>query len=332
MSKISLVSEDKTLGSSSLTFKISGDDINYIIMNTIRRTIFSEIPIYAFAEFKFEKNTSIFHNNYLKARMSNPPVWGIDNDIDFIKVEHIEEKAQSKEEAEPDSNDEIVMDTNEKAFIPSSLKQLTMYVNYKNKTSSIVDVTTDHANFYYDEKKIDSPYKHPFQIVKLQPEQEIVMTGMTKLGNEQQNVFYSAVSCVYYKQIDDNTFDFSVESRGQISERRILHVALLHIDKRLKHFYELFEKDFVPNEDDPSTGTIIMNDEDNTMGNLISRGLQLHKDISYADYKLEHPLVRKVFWDYKLKSTKTPIKKIVKEVVDNYIDLFEDIKKKLSKI
>ena len=63
-----IIQHEKELGNSRLDCKISGPNINYIIANTIRRTIFNDIPIYAFSEFKFDKNTSIFHNNYLKLR------------------------------------------------------------------------------------------------------------------------------------------------------------------------------------------------------------------------------------------------------------------------
>jgi DNA-directed RNA polymerase subunit L len=206
-----------------------------------------------------------------------------------------------------------------------------MYVNHKNKTNNVIDVTSNDANFYYNEKKIISPYKVPFQIVKLQPGQELIMTAVTKLGTEMDNVFHSAVGCVFYKQIDDNTFEFTLESRGQITERRILLVALLNIEKRIKHFYELFEKEFVVDESDPLLGVIIMNDEDHTLGNLISRGLQKHKQISYAGYKLEHPLVRKVYWEYKL-AGKHDIKKIVKDVVDYYLEIVENMKKQFQKI
>ena len=74
----------KELGNSRLDFKMSGPNINYIVANTIRRTIFSDIPVYAFNEFKFEKNTSVFHNNYLKLRLRHMPVWGIENTVEYI--------------------------------------------------------------------------------------------------------------------------------------------------------------------------------------------------------------------------------------------------------
>ena len=88
ISKINMSVNDQsnTLGDSLLNFKISGSNIDYIIVNTLRRTIFSDIPIYAFSVFNFEKNTSIFHNNYLKLRLQHMPIWSIKNTVDFIET------------------------------------------------------------------------------------------------------------------------------------------------------------------------------------------------------------------------------------------------------
>jgi DNA-directed RNA polymerase alpha subunit len=62
------------LGESCLKFKLEGTPIDYIVANTIRRTMLADIPIYAFSDFKFDKNTSVLHNDYLKNRFRNLPV------------------------------------------------------------------------------------------------------------------------------------------------------------------------------------------------------------------------------------------------------------------
>ena len=41
-----IIKYNKDLGNSILELKIKGKNINYIIINTIRRTILSDIPIY----------------------------------------------------------------------------------------------------------------------------------------------------------------------------------------------------------------------------------------------------------------------------------------------
>lgn len=317
---LKVINKETELGNTRLEFKISGDNINYIIANTIRRTIMSDIPIYAFGEFKFEKNSSIFHNNYLKLRLQQMPIWSIDNTIEYL--DNVEENKISVIEEDEDKDfDEIQLEIEKKTV--STLKRLTMYISSQNQTNDIITVTTNDAKFYYNEKQIASPYKIPIPIVKLQPKQEIIFSAITKVGCEQEDTMFSAVSICTYKQINEHEFDFIIESRGQINEKRILQVAIININRKIKNFLKLIEeKDFKSNE---NNGVIITNNEDHTLGNIITRGMQQHEDISFAGYNLPHPLAKKVHFHYKL--AKGNIKKVVKDVVNYYEELFTQINK-----
>jgi hypothetical protein len=64
-----------------LNLIISGKDVNYVIINTLRRLVMSSIPIYAFHhdDMRFDTNTSIFNNDMLKDRFRNIPIFNIDN-------------------------------------------------------------------------------------------------------------------------------------------------------------------------------------------------------------------------------------------------------------
>lgn len=322
---------ETNLGDSRLEFKISGSNIDYIIANTIRRTIFADVPIFAFNQFTFEKNSSIFHNNYIKLRLQQMPVWGIENTVDFIDLKmnnNFENKDNDNDADELNKNNDDNIDMNlEKDLNFSTLKQLTMYVNMKNKTNDILSVSTKDAKFYFDEKQITSPYKFPVLLVKLQPNQEIIFSAITNIGTEAQNAMYSPVSVVFYKQINDNMFDFCLESRGQINEKNILLVAIKNIDKRVNNLLKYLLNEFKNNKDidyTKSEGTIIISGEDNTLGNLIARGMQQHESISFAGYNLPHPLGGKVHFTYKLKKG-GHIKKIMEDVCNYYIELFSKI-------
>lgn len=319
----------KELGNSRLDFKISGPNINYIITNTIRRTIFSDIPTYAFNEFKFEKNTSVFHNNYLKLRLRHMPVWGIENTVEFIDYNiklNTNELEDIPEEAADDDNIELNV---EKNLNTSNLKQFTMYINAKNKSNDIMTVSTADAKFYYDEKQIQSPYKNPIPIVKLQPGQEIVFSAITKLGTEHEDAMFSAACIAAYKEVKSDEFDFFIESRGQLDEKRIMYVAMINIERRIRYFIKLLNEDKAnqdSNSENKLEGQIIVSNEDHTLGNLIARGLQLHPKVAFAGYNLPHPLAKKVHFHYKLEKP-GDIKQIINEVVDYYSDIFSQIKK-----
>ena len=65
---------DKEMNNSRLELNLKGKNLNYVVLNTLRRTIFSDVPIYAFDKITINKNTSIFNNNYMKLRIENLPV------------------------------------------------------------------------------------------------------------------------------------------------------------------------------------------------------------------------------------------------------------------
>ena len=81
---LSKIVYNNEINNSKLEFNISGNNINDIVMNTLRRVAFESVPIFAFNEFNFDKNTSIYHNTKLKLRLENMPVWGIKNKVDYI--------------------------------------------------------------------------------------------------------------------------------------------------------------------------------------------------------------------------------------------------------
>ena len=102
-----VIKYNKNLGNNKLELKIKGKNINHVIINTIRRTILTNIPIYAFNDFNFTTNESIFNNNYIKLRLSNMPVWGISNKIDkFI----LENKSQLDNTIDDEDNNDLIID------------------------------------------------------------------------------------------------------------------------------------------------------------------------------------------------------------------------------
>jgi DNA-directed RNA polymerase subunit L len=330
---LKVLNKETELGNSRLEFKISGPNVDYIVANTIRRTIMADVPIYAFGEFKFEKNSSVFHNNYIKLRLKHMPVWTIENSVDFLeKIKAVPSTFNDMEtigEENDEDGDKVQLEV-EKTLNSSTLKQLTMYINTKNKTNEIVTVTTNDAKFYYDEKQITSPYKVPIPIVKLQPGQEIAFSAITKIGTEEEDTMFTPICICVYKQVNNNEFDFVIESRGQIIEKRIVQVALINIERKLRNFNKLLTENKATTEpEDKQSGLIIVNNEDHTLGNLISRGMQQHSKVSFAGYNLPHPLGKKVNFHYKLESN-GEIKSVINDVVDYYSEVFSQIKKSID--
>jgi DNA-directed RNA polymerase subunit L len=314
---------DKTYGNTRLELNVKGQNIDYVVMNTIRRSILSYIPNYAFTEFNFKKNDSIFNNNYLKLRIKNIPVWGIENNIEtFVPKKKIIEKTIIEEPMmENNINDDIDTNYESTQLNTSTLNQLTMFVDYKSNEKDVISVTTDHAKFYYAEKQIESPYKHPIQLVKLQPNQTITFSVITTIGIEQQDSIYSVVSVCCYKEIIENEFEFIVESRGLLTEKRIIHVAIINIINKLKTIFENISNKI---DNKKKKGEIVIINEDNTMGNLISHGMKQHKEIKFAGYNIPHLLEDRVIIHYELEDN-GKLLNVLNDVTDYYIKLFDKI-------
>jgi DNA-directed RNA polymerase subunit L len=291
MSKI--ISQDKELFNSKMEINIEGKDINHVVANTIRRTIFSKIPIFSFTEFEIKENTSIFNNDQLELRLKNMAIIGVKNDLVFL---------------------------NEDEALPS-LKQLTMYINYHNTSENIYSVTTDDVQFYYGGDKIDKLYKTPITLIKLQKNQKIKLSAITTVSTEESSPLksiFSPVSVCYYNEEKDTKFTFVIESRGQLSETEIFNRAIDNINKDLDNLYEL-----IPDKN-PQKSSILLDNYDHTFGNLIARGLQDNSDIEFASYNMPHPLDNKIKINYNLK--KGELKSTIKGIVSDYKKLFTKLK------
>jgi DNA-directed RNA polymerase subunit L len=317
------VLHDKTKGFSRLEFDITGKEVNYVIMNTLRRIVLSDIPIYAYSEFIFNKNNSIFHNNFIKNQIKNLPVWGIDNKIEFYEKIKVYNNDVNNEIEDLEDNVELSVD---KKINSTSLEQLTMYVEYNNKSNDIITVTTEHAKFYFAQKQISNPYPTPIQLVKLQPTQNINFTAVTSIGIEKENAIFSPVSICVYEEKKENEFRFIIESKGQITEKVILHRAIINLNKNIESILNQFIENLDNNE---LSGQIEIKNEDHTIGNLITCGLQNHKNVTFASYHLPHPLEKRVIIEYKLKSGK--FKDVLKEVINEYIELYDKLNKLIEK-
>lgn len=320
--KVSKLEEEKKLGFSFLRLNLKGSDVNHVITNSMKRIIQSDIPIYSFTDFNITKNSSVFNNNYIKNHLQNIPIWGIENNIDeFIVAENNSEEEFS--EATGLVNDDIDLSV-EKNVDTSALNKLTMYLDFKNNSKEIITVTTDNAKFYYKEVLIDSPYYNPVQIVKLQPDQEIKLDARADLGTEEISGIFAATSACYFKENSENDYEFIIESRGQLKEKRILEISLNILMKKLKKFNENLPKN------KGMEGVIVTEKEDHTLGNIISHGMRIHSSVQFSGYNTPHPLKKEIHFHYKL--TSGNINSIIKDVVSYYENIFEILKEKIKKI
>jgi len=330
------LSQEKELFNSRLEVEITGKEIDHVIINTLRRIILSEVPVYCWDEFEINKNESTFNNSQLRLFLRNIPVIGItDIPKKVPKVKKVNANANANDDEEDDEEmrqdlkgmigiDDI--DTEDKVKVDgSSLNQMSFYLNYHNKTNEIVSVTTNDAQFYYQGKEIKSPYPNPIILVKLQPTQQINLTAKTRLSNEKDNGRFSATSLCAFNELDKNKYKFFLESRGLYSEKDLLVLSCELINTKMERISKLFP------ETDIEEGEIRIPKEDYTIGNLLSHGLNQLDEVGYATYLKKHPLDNEIFIKVGLKKS-TSMKKLVDKVVKNYTEVFNKLSKEFQKI
>lgn len=305
-------------GFSRIILNFSGKDVNHVLINSLRRIVLSEIPIFAFDEFTINTNTSVFNNNYIKSHIKNIPVWGIENKIDEIDPSLIEEKIEEEvfDQQRGVIQDDVELDVSTN-MDSSSLKKLTMYLEKKNNSTEISHITTDDCSFYYKEGLIKSPYYNPVQLVKLQPNQEVKLSIQANLGIAEKSSIYSACSVCTFNENDENNYDFTLESRGQISEKRMLTVGINLILKRLRKFLNNLPKN------KGMEGMLKVEGEDHLLGGLLTYQAQKNSSVKFCGYSTPHPLNNEIIIEYKLINGN--LNSVFKEIVSYYEKIYSNI-------
>jgi len=299
-----------------LSVFISGKDNNYVLVNTLRRLSVSSIPIYAFHEndMIFDVNTSIWNNDMLKDRFRNLPIFNIDNDESTIeKFDELEVK-----------KDRIVDNAN----------NLTMFVNIKNNRDLIFNVTTNEAIFYYKGKQIPSPYKRPLLLVKLRKGQELKCTCVSSLNIGKNDGIYNAAMGYHYNENDNasNKYELVLNGTRQIDELEILkrccNILINKTHKLEKLIIVNLEKE--DNSEILNRGLLKIQEENATLGNLISYYLQDNKNMEFSGFQVPFLYLNEILIRYRTDGK--DIKDIIKKTFNQIRDIFNHIHKELESL
>jgi len=326
MSKLNLdISKSSYLNDSSfypnhLHLKFKGSGVNHVLLNVLRRIIMEDIPSFAFNKDNIDitKNTSVYKNDYMRNRLENLPLIDVNFPLDLDEYntlrKYIRGRKAFEEYTEKDTED------NEKYF--------TIYTNIVNNKDTYLNVTSDEVEFFNGTKKVKSFYKNPLLVIRLKPGEEFEFSAKADKGIALNHSRYAVVGMCCYEMINENEFIFKLEPRGQLSISEILSRACKIIRYRLELIINKIKKIKFTSD---NHGKIILNNEDHTFGNLIARGLQEHKGIEFAGYKLDHLLIRDVTIEYVINGGKS-INEILNDVLTGYIKVYSEIEDTFNKL
>ena len=335
MSKSKLdISKNSYLNDSSfqpnhLHIKFKGSEINHIVLNVLRRVMLEDIPSLAFNKDNIDisKNTSVYNNDYMRNRLENLPLIDVNFPLDLDEYNELRRYTRGRAEYKEPVNEEEVEGEGEGEEKKKDNYLFTIYSKVINKKDEYFDVTSDAIEFFDGTKKVKSFYKNPILIVRLKPGEEFEFSAKADKGIPMNHSIYASVGMCCYEMINDNEYIFKFEPRGQLSVSEILSRTCKIIKFRLEFIMNVIKKIKFTSDNHVK---IILNNEDHTFGNLIARGLQDHKNIDFAGYKLDHLLIRDVTIEYVTNGSKT-INEILNDVLSGYIKLYAEMEEHFHK-
>lgn len=311
--KVESYVNDDSFSMNHIKLRIKGKDINHVYVNTLRRVIMEDIPSYGISPdlINITNNTSVHNNDYIRNRLENFPLLGLTFPLDLDEYNELRKYTRGIE----DKKDEYV-DNN-----------INMFLDKKNDSDSILNVTTDDMEYYINDKKVDSIYKKRMLICKLKKDEGLTLSIKVDKGVGLNHSRYS-VAHVYYEEKDNNNYLLTIEPKGQLEIKEILQRSCEILKYKLNSIMEKLNNSKFERS---NNGIIVLNNEDHTLGNLITYRLQENKDIKYAGYQLEHLLIKDVEIKYNVKGD-ILIKDIIDKELKFLIKYYENLGKEFSKL
>jgi DNA-directed RNA polymerase subunit L len=305
--------------SSFLKLEFSGSDMNYCLMNTMRRVCLDDIPSYAFPKelVNITANNTIFNNDYMKLRLSNIPIHNIhkkNGDLYYLNPKYWKNV--------------IFTDPNREKHEKEIIYE--MVFNTYNDTNQVKNITTNDAKYYEDGEEININDRYskdcPLLIIQLRPAETFKASMRSILSVGERDNIFSAVSTCYYDDhtTDDikglfienknNKFTFVIESQSNNEEYQILIKACRNIIKRIKLLKDEINRKIVSKEIDEKQDMIfIFDNEDHTIGGLVNYYFQEHPDIIFSGVSKPDSLIKSI--EIKISSkSKSPIKAMMEQI------------------
>jgi len=317
----------------------NNQEIKISLANAIRRTIISNIDVYAIdlESIQFIENNSILNNEFLKDRLCLIPIL---SDHKKIEYENIVIKCNKE------NNDETIQsiyvsdfecfnsNTQEK-IDNSELFPYTKILFCKLRTNQKIyfeaKLKKDNA---YNGGSVFCPVSQCTYVFKIDTEE--VNKIMKTMNEKEKRHFMTQDIQRYYKK---NNFDepevyqFAIESIGMLDVKTVFLKGIEYLINHLQYVKSEFDNKntekikFLPNLENESMFQILFDNENETLGNLLSQYLTYDENVMYCGFLIEHPLKKNFILKIKLKKNNNLDTIIV--LIKKYID---DISKILNKI
>jgi len=311
------------ISASFLNLKFSGKDFNIKLINSIRRAATNNVPTYAIAQeaIKIDINTTVaFNNDYMKLRLSQLPVLGVDSGLYFLPEKYWNKHKVNFSDLKRDKYPEE--------------KVVEFYINAHNNTADVVPVTTSDMKMYIDGEQVQ-PYdkQYPMLLVQLRANDRFKCYMRAFLATGDRNVIWCGARNAYYHEDEDAKEDdehkyinFTIEGNGQCNEYELLvrsckFLIKKHIDLKKDLENKISTKQILPEK----VIYLKLDNENHTMGEPINYEFQDHPDIIRSGVIKPDHLVESML-------IKVEAATKVKSPLDAMLECIETTIKKLSHI
>ena len=299
---------------SLLVLEISGSDIHYSLINSLRHVCYSEIPIYAFkkSDIKITKNDSIDNNSKLSMTLSQLPILNLNHSVIYLEDKYY--KKNTIEEKHPDDN-----------FL------VEYYLNVKNdKSIEPIFISTDDIKATVNGKHVKLHFNTPVVLSQLRnnEETEFFMKSSLSIGNI--NSIFNA-SHTYQEEIDKNTFHLKIESYGQFDEYEILNRACQILIFKFKNLKNVFNKEKDNIDEEVNYKKFYIDNENHTTIGPLKYYLLSSKNIVNCGITLYSGFMNDNILLYVETNGKHNILEEIYIAIDNCIEFYDNLNKKINK-
>ena len=308
-------------------FKIS-------FVNAIRRTIISDIYVYNF-DYKsiiFEENTSMLDDEFLKHRLILIPIISNLENIDYDKINISCNKNNDTENMKNIYvKDFICKNTDTNEIIENNIifkYPNILFAKIKNnqqiifESKSIMNNAEKGGSFFSTVSKCVYIFKID------QNKANILKSNMNEI--EKKSFNNQEIERIYEKNKNrsPNIYNFSVESIGFYDPLTIVKKGIESLIDRLQIIKNTKIK---LSEEKDNFFYFSFNDENETIGNLLSTYIEDNDNVFYCGYVIDHPLNKIVILKIQLKTENTLENniKIIEYNIDYISKLLNDVNNEL---
>lgn len=312
---------DSSLNQSYLRLDISGESVNSSFINSLRRTLLLYIPTYAFCKDSIDitENTSVMNNDYMRCRLEQFTYPLLKNNVVILDDKfwkNVSYKNSNKRERHPN-------DSNNIEYV----------ISVTNNRKETLSVTTNDITVYDNGTKVDNNFskEYPMLIIQLKEGQSFKCRAKCVLGIGKLNDIWAGASNVFFEELVESKYKFTVESQGQMSEYELLKKSCMILSNKIEKIKaNLIEKYNNMDLSDKNEITLEIDGEDIMIGNLLNETLQVNNNIVFSGISKPHSFTTKVLIKV-VSHKKNPLPHVF-ESIDYIIDCYKIFDSKITSI